>query len=223
MNPHVTWLLVIVAVLAVLATTSALASAAATGGGPEDSASAVAIDALIDEPAAVAADAVPAEFESVMGYRPKTLDGLLVDPHGGCSSPVPLPVEFSAGCAEHDLGYDLLRYAELTGDEVGGWARTAIDDRLHQRMRTACAQRGDSGPEAVACAAAADTANAAVQLNSIRQFREGPEESLGSLAVSGVAGGAVAGALAAGWVDVRRRRRVGVEPRLLGTVEEATP
>lgn len=216
MRHHLTRLLLATGVLAVTAPLLALAASAASGSTPERTPAAVAVTALLNEPAPVAARAVPAGFESVMGYRPQIRGGRLVDPDGGCSGPIPLPAEFSLACAEHDLGYDLLRYADLTDEQVGGWARSGIDERLDERMRAACTRRLAGADQAV-CTAAAQTATAGVELNSVRQFQLGPEESAGSLAVTGVAGAAGTGAVGAVLLAVRGRVRGGRTPRFLAS------
>lgn len=213
MRHHLTRLVVATVALAISSPATAIAAAKATESPAEPTPAAVAVAALTSESVPVAAEAIPADFASVMGYRPEVRDDRLVDPDGDCSSPVPLPAEFSLACAEHDLGYDLLRYAELTGDQVGGWARHAIDDRLDERMRAACAQRSSGAGRAV-CATAATTATAGVELNSIRQLQQVPEESVGSLSVSALAGAAGVGAVAALLLRARARRRAGRGLRL---------
>ncbi|WP_429415508.1 hypothetical protein [Nocardia sp. GAS34] len=92
-------------------------------------------------------------------------DGLLVDPGGECSSPVRLPAEFRTACQAHDLGYDMLRYADAHGQPLGPWARRAVDTALEQRMRSAC----DHEREQARCQAMATVAAKAVDLNSRRQ------------------------------------------------------
>lgn len=215
MRHHPTRLVVATAALAITAPATAVAASTASGNRSEPTPSAVAVTALTTESAPVAADTIPADFRSVMGYRPVIRGGRLVDAAGGCSSPVPMPAEFSLACAEHDLGYDLLRYAALTGDEVGGWARQAIDDRLDERMRAACAERPPGADRAV-CTAAASIASAGVGLNSVRQLQQEPEETVGSLLVSGLAGAAAVCAAAALLVRARGRRRAGRGPGPLG-------
>ncbi|WP_327150314.1 hypothetical protein [Nocardia sp. NBC_01329] len=111
---------------------------------------------------------IPADFRAVAGYIPARADGMLVAPHGSCSSPVPLPAEFDSACKAHDLGYDLLRYADHTGAPLGPWARRDLDHALAERMRTACGGRPDPLPR-TRCAAMAEVAAAAVALNSMRQ------------------------------------------------------
>ncbi|WP_082520973.1 hypothetical protein [Rhodococcus sp. Leaf278] len=129
---------------------------------------AVAVHALVAESADAATRAIPADFASVMGYRPRVLDAMAGNPHGDCSSPVPLPPEFESSCQAHDLGYDLLRYAASTGKTVDpGWRR-AIDRQLASRLHASCIHRTDDGSRR-ACDAAATVAAAAVDMNSWRQ------------------------------------------------------
>ena len=171
-----------------------------------------AVTAVTTQEADIAAASVPADFESVMGYRPQVRNGLLVDPEGTCSSPIPLPEGFTPACAEHDLGYDLLRYADLTGDPLDAWARTAVDDRLSQRMRAVCADLHPALERAL-CSTAAHVTATTVEINSVRQFRGVPEESLRSWAVTCLAVGAVA-VVSARLVGRRRRRRMPFPPEL---------
>ncbi|MBF6436271.1 hypothetical protein IU432_25310 [Nocardia cyriacigeorgica] len=134
---------------------------------PQDpSATAAVTDLTSGGPGSAAA--VPADFAEVMGYRPALVDGLLVAPHGDCSSPVPLPTEFDTACKAHDLGYDLLRYADRQGAPLGPWARQAIDRRLGERMSLACDTR--TAPFARGrCHTMAAVADTFVDLNSRRQ------------------------------------------------------
>ncbi len=111
---------------------------------------------------------LPADFTTMLGYRPTITDGLLVKPSGSCSSPVALPREFDVACKAHDLGYDLLRYADRIGTATGGWARRALDDALDRRMHDACVPRS-AVLARVRCQAMATVASAAVSVNSLRQ------------------------------------------------------
>lgn len=187
------------------ATSSASAQSVASGVRSDSSPAAHAVAAVTTQTAGIAAAAVPDDFASVMGYQPQVRDGLLVDPAGTCSSPIPLPERFTPACAEHDLGYDLLRYAALTGHPLDAWARTAVDDRLLQRMRAVCAEL-HPGLKRVVCSTAAQVSAATVEINSVRQFRGVPEESLGSWTVTGLAVGAVVVASVRLMLGRRRRR-----------------
>ncbi|MFR9752034.1 hypothetical protein ACL02S_13505 [Nocardia sp. 004] len=111
---------------------------------------------------------LPADFITSFGYRPSMVDGLVVNPRGSCSTPVPLPTEFDTACKAHDLGYDLLRYADQRGGPLGPWARRALDLTLGLRMQQACTAR--SAPfSRTRCEVMAAIASTAVDLNSRRQ------------------------------------------------------
>ncbi|MCZ4518669.1 hypothetical protein O4220_09070 [Rhodococcus ruber] len=154
------------ATVAVIATTGAASSPPSAP--DETSPVAVAVHALVTDSADAATRAIPADFASVMGYRPIVLDAMAENPHGDCSSPVPLPPEFESACKAHDLGYDLLRYAAATGKTVDPHWRRAIDGRLESRLHAACIERTDDGSRR-ACYVAASVAAAAVDMNSWRQ------------------------------------------------------
>ncbi|NGP06905.1 hypothetical protein G6038_15730 [Rhodococcus sp. 14C212] len=127
--------------------------------------------ALSDGDTAAALEAFPDGFEPAMHYRPVTEDGILVDPLGDCSSPVPLPEVFETSCREHDLGYDLLRYARSSGHDPGPQARRDLDARLSRQLHEACrtAAPGDGW-----CVVTADAASIAVRFNSWRQRDAAP-------------------------------------------------
>jgi hypothetical protein len=180
----------VIALLVMIIASVTAAASSAPGDRPPSPAATAAVTAVTTRTAGIAATTIPADFESVMGYRPQVRHGLLVDPAGTCSSPVPLPAEFTQPCAEHDLGYDLLRYADLTGAPLDAWARTAVDERLVQRMQAVCAER-DSGPDRALCSTAANVAILSVDVNTLRQLRGVPEETLASWAVTGLAASAV--------------------------------
>jgi hypothetical protein len=115
----------------------------------------------------------PDGFAATAGYAPLRLLGGWANPTGGCSSPVPLPPEFTPACKEHDLGYDMLRYAHRQGGELGPWARRSIDNRFAQRVHEACDVR-TRAIGAAQCAALADIAAGAVRANSWRQRNLAP-------------------------------------------------
>ncbi|MFF2552017.1 hypothetical protein ACFVUS_13520 [Nocardia sp. NPDC058058] len=115
------------------------------------------------DPSAIA-DGFVAEF----GYRPIIEDGMLVNPGGDCSSPIPLPREFDTACKAHDLGYDMLRYAGNHGQPLGPWARQTADAALDQRMHESCLARAD-GLSRARCQLMAGVAATFVDLNSARQ------------------------------------------------------
>lgn len=68
---------------------------------------------------------LPADFPDVMGYRPTVAPTGPTRASGGCSSPFGgTRYHFTADCRQHDLGYDLLRYAEAKGRPLGPWDRS---------------------------------------------------------------------------------------------------
>ncbi|WP_328397812.1 hypothetical protein [Nocardia sp. NBC_00416] len=148
---------------------SLLSAPAADAAGPAPAATpaAAAVRALTSPVPGTDID-IPVDFRAVAGYRPALVDGLLVAPHGSCSSPVPLPVEFETACQAHDLGYDLLRYAGEQGSPLGPWARQELDRALAERMHAACTRRAALLPR-TRCDAMAEVAAVAVDLNSMRQ------------------------------------------------------
>ncbi|WP_182348540.1 hypothetical protein [Tomitella gaofuii] len=182
------------------------ADGAASDAGP-------AIDALLHADAQDALHRIPPGFADYAGYRPAVEDGMLVNPAGGCSSPVPLPAAFAGACRGHDLGYDLLRYADAKGGPLGPWARRGLDAQLAERLHAACA------PHDTACRAAADTAATAVDVNSWRQGYGVPlHEDVGLYALGGVgAAGALFAAGSGALGAVRGPRRASVLRRAGGT------
>src|SRR5699024_6909626 len=98
-------------------------SAAAGSSSPSDTAAGKAVRALLDDAPRDALALVPDDFARTTGYEPALRGGMAVNPVGACSSPVPLPERFTPACMAHDLGYDLLRYAEAHGTPLGEWAR----------------------------------------------------------------------------------------------------
>ncbi|GAB2855878.1 hypothetical protein JOD27_003107 [Lentzea nigeriaca] len=120
---------------------------------------------------------LPSDFAQHMGRDPKTVtapDGTLrlVDASGGCSGPAgDTEWDFSVGCRAHDLGYDLLRYAEDKGHPLGQSARKALDDRLTADLHTQC-RLNPRGAEQ-SCQVVAETYALGLKFNSWRQ-RWGP-------------------------------------------------
>lgn len=125
-----------------------------------------AVRALVGSDPASMMRALPTDFASVMGYRP-VLDGHYpINPAGSCSSPVPLPSRFEPLCRTHDLGYDLLRYAQAKDQPLGSWARLSLDSMLIRRMSAAC-----TNP---ICDASARVARFGLGLNTWRQYDAAP-------------------------------------------------
>lgn len=187
---------------------------AAAAAAPIESAQAVAAVAELAADGPGALSTIPPDFVASFGYRPSAVDGLVVNPRGDCSSPVTLPAEFDTACKAHDLGYDLLRYAEQRGEPLGPWARQALDAMLDRHMHQACAARVDPFSRA-RCDAMASIANTAVDLNSRRQDYGAPvvesmlgaadSDSTASWKLLGVLGAGIAGLAAV--LTVRNRQR----------------
>ncbi|WP_454780191.1 phospholipase A2 [Lentzea kristufekii] len=116
---------------------------------------------------------LPSDFARETGRDPKTItapDGTLrvVDAGGGCSGPAgDTQWDFSAACRAHDLGYDLLRYADHKGEPLGPQARKALDDRLTTDLHAQC-RLNPRGAEQ-SCHAVAETYAMGLKFNSWRQ------------------------------------------------------
>ncbi len=136
---------------------------------------AAAVVALVGPHPATAVTLLPPTFVVAQGYSPRIVDGYPVDPDGDCSSPVPLPAQFTSLCRTHDLGYDLLRAAERDGAPLGAWARIALDRMLIDRMYASCGSP--------ACTIAAHGARIGLAWNTWRQYGGPPArgESLPAL------------------------------------------
>ena len=194
-----TWAALGVAAAATLTISAAPHDAHATA--PENRLAAQAVAAVTSP---VAAPNVPRDFAAFSGYEPVVVAGYLANPNGACSSPVPLPDEFDSACKAHDLGYDLLRYAQFHGTELGPWARQSLDGQLDQRMHDACDTR-EAPVSRTYCFAMADIATTAVNGNSWRQNYLTPVRESGfGYAVVGVVG--VVGVTALGLTLHRSRR-----------------
>lgn len=188
---------------------SSPAASAPTASTPTTStSSAAASSAAASTPAGSAPTAstqtMPADFARVMGYRPVVSEGRLLRADGSCSSPFgPTGYGFQDSCRAHDLGYDLLRYAERKGQPLGPWARRAVDDAFSRSLHARCGPAGSN----VGCDAAATVYADAVRLNTWRQgfgvpVVEGPGRTLLGLGV-----GLVVAVLLAGqpWAPGRLR------------------
>lgn len=112
---------------------------------------------------------LPDEFQRQTGYVPIVRSGVLIDPNGSCSSPVPFgPEMFTDACRAHDLGYDVLRAAAEDGSSLGAWARFELDARLYSDLLEMCSD--------ARCRATATVFYGAVTFNSIRQGYRAPAE-----------------------------------------------
>lgn len=178
-----------------------------------------AVDALVRPgPVEDAIAKLPADFTAVSGITPTVMtarDGTVRGVHtdGGCSAPWGddnTKWDYAVPCKAHDLGYDILRYAERKGQPLGQEARSALDDRLSADMHNACAINPMDSHGT--CDVVASLYTAGLVLNSWHQ-RWGPPvgDPLGPM----IAGVLVIGALLVfrlrGWA--RARRTVVTVPR----------
>jgi hypothetical protein len=149
-----------------------------------------------------AASLMPADFPAVMGYRPTIArwsgrneptrsDGACSSPFGGTG------YHFTDDCKRHDLGYDLLRYANDKGQPLGPWARKAIDAHFDRQTHHGCHDLG--------CTITADVYTAVVRFNSWRQGYGTPRFEPLSALLAPVAAG-LAAALLLGALPLSERR-----------------
>ncbi|WP_410654284.1 phospholipase A2 [Amycolatopsis sp. lyj-112] len=178
-----------------------------------------AVDALVRPgPVEDAIAKLPADFTQVSGITPTVMtarDGTVRGVHtdGGCSAPWGddnTKWDYAVPCKAHDLGYDILRYAERKGHPLGQEARSSLDDRLSADMHNACVinpmdSRGT-------CDVVASLYTAGLVLNSWHQ-RWGPPvgDPLGPMIVGVLVIGALLVFRLRGWA--RARRTVVTVPR----------
>ena len=150
---------------------AAVATASSVGRGPAGAA----VAALVAAPAGQdPLAAVPADFASVMGYTPVPVpmaDGTLrlAKPDGACSAPGGgAPFGFQQACKVHDYGYDLLRYAHATGQQLPAAARRRLDAMFAHDLHARC-QATRHGLAAAGCNLVAELFSAGVSVNSWRQ------------------------------------------------------
>ncbi|MBC6448111.1 phospholipase A2 [Actinokineospora xionganensis] len=175
------WFLLVVVVTAGFGVVASRSPDPATGPPTGDAAvAAAAIDTLLDprfagDPLAV----LPRDFTKVTDVVP----GRATDPAGraravhvggGCSTPWgddDTRWDYSVGCKAHDLGYDLLRYAEEKGEPLGPDARRRLDRQLAEDMHGQCARDPQGSPGT--CRIVATLYSAGLVANSWHQ-RWGP-------------------------------------------------
>jgi hypothetical protein len=133
--------------------------------------------------------AVPAGFPAVMHYTPvatRMADGVvrLAKPDGACSAPGGgRPFGFERACKVHDYGYDLLRYANASGQVLTGEARRQLDGMFDHDLHAQC-RATSHGLARLGCGAVAEAFGAAVAFNSWRQHYGNPgKEPLPRLAL----------------------------------------
>lgn len=172
-----------------------------------------AIDALVHPgpwPSALAR--LPKDFTAETGVRPGVLtarDGTVRAVHvdGGCSAPWGddnTKWDYSVPCKAHDLGYDLLRYADKKGHPLDQAARASLDAQLSKDMHHTCDLNPMDSPRT--CRLVATLYSAGLVINSWHQ-RWGPP--VGDPIDAMVAGVLVIGALLVlrlrSWPAARRR------------------
>lgn len=160
---------------------------------------------------------VPADFVDDIGYEPVPAAGTLINPNGGCSTPGAIgPEVFDTACRTHDLGYDVLRYAEQEGVRLNAQARFELDRRLYTDLLATC--------ETPTCMATATAYFATVSANSIRQGYKAPhaEPTMPwvGLLLGVVTLGAVTGLRPVRRAMVRARSIAGTFPRTRLTLVE---
>lgn len=187
---------------------------------PEVAAARHAIEELVTPGggAAVAA-ALPADFTASTGVEValrRAPDGTVRAVHagGGCSTPWgdhPTRWHFGVACKAHDLGYDLLRYAQARGQPLEPALRGALDARLSADMHDRCA--ASPAGSSHACTLVAWLYQGGTVLNSWHQ-RWGPP--VGKPQAPMLAGVAAIGLLLmfrlSGWLRARRGWRATRDP-----------
>jgi Prokaryotic phospholipase A2 len=157
------------------------AAATPVGRGP----AAAAVTALTTAPSGRdPLDAVPGDFPAVMGYVPvpaRMADGTvrLAKPTGACSAPGgDAPFGFEQVCKVHDYGYDLLRYAHASGQDLTAEARRQVDAMFGHDLHARC-RASTHGLARLGCHLLAEGFTAVVAVNSWRQRYGNPaRESL---------------------------------------------
>lgn len=188
-----------------------------------------AIDALAAPgPEATALSLLPADFTEVTGVVPTVLrarDGTVraVHPDGGCSAPWgddDTEWDYSVPCKAHDLGYDLLRYADKIGQPLPAHARAALDNRLITDMHATCHLNPMGSPGT--CQVVASLYTAGLELNSWHQ-RWGPPvgDPIGPLFTGVIAIGCLLIFRMRGWLSIRRRGRGSRRPEVTTAAAES--
>jgi hypothetical protein len=168
--------LVVSLALALPGPAGATGATAGAGGGPAAAAVGDALAALVGPgPAPAATVAALPRYRQVMGYTPAAaiLDGdpgrRAVKADGACSSPLGATwFDFGLACKAHDLGYDLLRYADRVGAPLGPDARRLLDDRFALDLDHRCEATRRGAAEGL-CKLLGRVYAGAARLNSWRQ------------------------------------------------------
>ncbi len=127
-------------------------------------------------------DAVmPANWFSVMGYRPRVVIGprdvpILIKPNGDCSSFTGrTEYDFTNVCKEHDLAYDIVRYATRIQAPMAPSGRQAADAMFGRELHARCDQLKLTGFHWGMCHTYAEGFVQVVKINSWRQGYRSPD------------------------------------------------
>jgi hypothetical protein len=160
---------------------------------------------------------LPKDFTALSGVTPGAMparDGTVRAVHvdGGCSTPWGddnTKWDYAVPCKAHDLGYDLLRYADRKGHPLGPEVREALDNQLSHDMHHAC----DLNPmdSAGTCRIVASFYSAGLVVNSWHQ-RWGPPvgDPIGPMAAGVLVIGCLLVVRLRGWLRARREPRLPV-------------
>jgi hypothetical protein len=124
----------------------------------------------------------PADYAAVMGYLPQVTTGphgtpILYKVNGDCSSFTGnTKYDFSVVCKEHDLSYDLIRYAQRVGRPLDPTARQQADHMFGRDLHARCDQLHVTGFDWGMCHTYAESFVEAVRINSWRQGYHAPEQ-----------------------------------------------
>jgi len=125
--------------------------------------------------------AMPADWFSVMGYRPQVVTGprgvpILTKPNGDCSSFTGrTEYDFTDVCKEHDLAYDVVRYATRIHAPMDPAGRQAADAMFGRELHARCDQLHVTGFHWGICHAYAEGFVQVVRINSWRQGYRSPD------------------------------------------------
>ena len=84
--------------------------------------------------------------------------------------------DFDLVCKEHDLAYDVIRYAGRVGAPLPMEARERADDMFQSELHATCDAQNVNGASAALCHTFAQSFAWAVMINSWRQSYHSPED-----------------------------------------------
>jgi len=121
------------------------------------------------------ASSFPSDYRAVMGYLPITAIGpfgkpVLIKPDGDCSGPIgTTQFDFDIVCKQHDLSYDVLRYAADIGHPLPAAARKAADGMFGRQLHARCDSIELTGFDAGLCHTIAESYGLICKINGWRQ------------------------------------------------------